>query len=63
MPYGGKNPAAKGRGGDTELGHLTPGKLFFHLSFPNNDQTYLPKLQSSWETISADVLLVVVMTL
>ena len=34
MPYGGKNPAAKGRGGDTELGHLTPGEVVLPPEFP-----------------------------
>lgn len=34
MPYGGKNPAAKGRGGDTELGHLTPGEVILPPEFP-----------------------------
>jgi hypothetical protein len=34
MPYGGKNPAAKGRGGDTELGHLTPGEVVLPREFP-----------------------------
>jgi hypothetical protein len=34
MPYGGANPAAKGRGGDTELGHLQRGEIILPPDFP-----------------------------
>jgi hypothetical protein len=33
MPYGGANPAAKGRGGDTELGHLQRGEIILPPDF------------------------------
>jgi hypothetical protein len=34
MPYGGANPAAKGRHGDTELGHLQRGEIILPPDFP-----------------------------